>query len=146
MAHWGMAATATTSSPPTALEERVRLALGRSAEMGRITRATSTRRALVRRALEAARQQRTASLATTRSVTVTRRRDRAGLTPRQHEILVLVSEGLSTKQIARELWLSPATVRNHVAAIMTALGTHSRLEAVAAARRAGLLAPTRPPE
>jgi DNA-binding NarL/FixJ family response regulator len=141
-----MSATTTTSSPPGALEERVRRALGRSAETGRITTATSARRALVRRSLEAARQQRTASLESTRSAAVARRRDRAGLTPRQHEILMLVSDGLSTKQIARELWLSPATVRNHVAAIMTALGTHSRLEAVAAARRAGLLAPTRPPE
>jgi DNA-binding NarL/FixJ family response regulator len=96
----------------------------------------------VRAAVHAARLQRTGELATARSAAVSRRRAQVGLTPRQHEILVLMSEGRSTKQIAAELWLSPATVRNHVAATMTALGTHSRLEAVAVARRAGLLGPT----
>jgi DNA-binding CsgD family transcriptional regulator len=70
---------------------------------------------------------------------VVRRRERAGLMPRQHEIVVLVAEGLVTKQIARRLWLSPATVRNHVAAILTALEAHSWLEAVAKASRLGLL-------
>jgi DNA-binding NarL/FixJ family response regulator len=61
------------------------------------------------------------------------------LTPRQHEILRLIDSGLGTKEIARELWLSPATVRNHAAAVMAALGVHSRLQAIARARSLGLL-------
>jgi DNA-binding NarL/FixJ family response regulator len=61
------------------------------------------------------------------------------LTSRQREILQLISEGKGTKEIARQLWLSPATVRNHVSGILRALDAHSRLEAVAAARRLGLL-------
>jgi DNA-binding NarL/FixJ family response regulator len=61
------------------------------------------------------------------------------LTPRQLEILRYLSEGLSTSQIAERLWLSTATVRNHVSGILAALECHSRLEAVAHARRLGLL-------
>jgi DNA-binding NarL/FixJ family response regulator len=64
------------------------------------------------------------------------------LSARQHQVLLLVSEGLSTKAIARRLWLSPATVRNHVSAILRALECHSRLQAVARARRLGLLEQT----
>ena len=132
---------ATASPPGTAavLEERVHDALARSAEIARLNRANRARHAVEHRALLISRLRRHADLDAARSSALDRRRERAGLTRRQHEILVLVSEGLSTKQIARELWLSPATVRNHVAAIMIALGTHSRLEAVSTARRAGLL-------
>ena len=61
------------------------------------------------------------------------------LTPRQLEVLTYLADGLSTKQIAERLWLSGATVRNHVSAILAALEAHSRLEAVAHARRLGLL-------
>jgi DNA-binding NarL/FixJ family response regulator len=110
-------------------------------ETARITKTTRARRAHLRRTLEAARRQRAARMKAAQSAAVSRRRDEVGLSRRQHEILVLVSEGLATKQIARRLWLSPATVRNHVAGIMAALGTHSRLEAVSVARRAGLLPP-----
>jgi DNA-binding NarL/FixJ family response regulator len=138
-----MDATVDSQFRDAALEERVRRALVISAEATRVAMATRARRAHLRRVLRAARMQRSATLETARSAALARRRDRAGLTPRQHEILILVAEGLSTKQIAAELWLSPATVRNHVAAIMTALGTHSRLEAVAAARKAGLVGPAR---
>jgi PAS domain S-box-containing protein len=56
------------------------------------------------------------------------------LTPRQTEVLHLLEHGASTKQIARELHLSPETVRNHIRHLFRALGVHSRLEAVAAAR------------
>ena len=59
----------------------------------------------------------------------------AHLTPRQAEVLRLLEQGLSTKQIAQELHLSPETVRNHVRHLLRALGVNSRLEAVAAARR-----------
>jgi DNA-binding NarL/FixJ family response regulator len=53
------------------------------------------------------------------------------LTPRQAEVLRLLKQGLSTKQIAEELHLSADTVRNHVRYLLHALGVHSRLEAVA---------------
>ena len=58
------------------------------------------------------------------------------LTPRQVEVLRLLEQGLSTKQIAAELHLSPETVRNHIRRLFQALGVNSRLEAVAAARAA----------
>jgi len=58
----------------------------------------------------------------------------AHLTPRQAEVLSLLEQGRSTKQIAQELHLSTETVRNHVRHLLRALGVTSRLEAVAAAR------------
>ena len=58
------------------------------------------------------------------------------LTPRQVEVLRLLEQGHSTKQIAAELHLSTETVRNHIRRLFRALGVHSRLEAVAAARTA----------
>ena len=58
------------------------------------------------------------------------------LTPRQVEVLRLLEQGLSTKQIAAELHLSPETVRNHIRRLFRALGVNSRLEAVAAVRAA----------
>jgi PAS domain S-box-containing protein len=57
------------------------------------------------------------------------------LTPRQTEVLRLLEQGRSTKQIADELHLSTETVRNHIRRLFRALGVNSRLEAVAAARR-----------
>ena len=57
------------------------------------------------------------------------------LTPRQAEVLRLLEQGRSTEQIANELHLSLETVRNHIRGILRALGVHSRLEAVAVARR-----------
>ena len=56
------------------------------------------------------------------------------LTPRQVEVLRLLEQGRSTKQIAAELHLSTETVRNHIRRLFQALGVNSRLEAVAAAR------------
>ncbi len=58
------------------------------------------------------------------------------LTPRQVEVLRLLEQGRSTKQIAAELHLSTETVRNHIRHLLKALGVNSRLEAVAAARAA----------
>jgi DNA-binding NarL/FixJ family response regulator len=56
------------------------------------------------------------------------------LTPRQVEVLRLLEQGRSTKQIAAELHLSTETVRNHIRRLFLALGVNSRLEAVAATR------------
>jgi PAS domain S-box-containing protein len=62
------------------------------------------------------------------------------LTPRQSEVLRLLEHGYSTDQIADRLHLSPETVRNHIRAVLRALDVHSRLEAVAVARRDHLAA------
>jgi PAS domain S-box-containing protein len=67
------------------------------------------------------------------------------LTPRQNEVLRLLGEGKSTAQIAATLHLSKETVRNHIRHILRALGAHSRLEAVAIARRRGSLDGDRSP-
>ncbi len=61
------------------------------------------------------------------------------LTQRQKEVLCLLGEGASTRQIAEELSLSRETVRNYVRQVLRAFGAHSRLEAVAIARREGVL-------
>src|SRR5262245_57335137 len=58
----------------------------------------------------------------------------AHLTPRQAEVLRLLEQGRSTKQIAQELHVTTETVRNHVRHLLRALGVNTRLEAVAAAR------------
>jgi len=58
----------------------------------------------------------------------------AHLTARQAEVLRLLEQGRSTKQIAQELHLSPETVKNHVRHVLRALGVNTRLEAVAAVR------------
>jgi PAS domain S-box-containing protein len=55
------------------------------------------------------------------------------LTPRQHEVLRLLERGRSTEEIAAELHLSTATVRNHIRHILRSLGVRSRLQAVALA-------------
>jgi PAS domain S-box-containing protein len=62
------------------------------------------------------------------------------VTPRQREILALIAAGLSTAEVANELTLSPETVRNHLRNASRELRAHSRVEAIAAAQRLGLLA------
>jgi PAS domain S-box-containing protein len=62
------------------------------------------------------------------------------LTPRQREILKLIAVGLSTAEVARELTLSTETVRNHLRNVFRELNAHNRVEAIATARRLGLLA------
>jgi two-component system nitrate/nitrite response regulator NarL len=57
------------------------------------------------------------------------------LTARERECLALLVEGLSTKAMARRLGVATTTIRSHVQAILTKLGTHSRLEAAALAVR-----------
>lgn len=62
-----------------------------------------------------------------------------GLTERQAEVVALLAEGLTNSEIAARLQLSPKTVGHHVSAIFDKLDVHSREEAAAAARDAGLL-------
>ena len=58
--------------------------------------------------------------------------DDVGLTPRQAEVLGLLLQGLPNKLIARQLNLSVETVKDHVAAVLRALGVSSRTQAVLA--------------
>lgn len=67
------------------------------------------------------------------------RRNRAGLTPRQTEVLELLVENLSNPEIADRLFISPRTVDHHVSAILTKLNVTSRTEAVDAALELGAL-------
>jgi PAS domain S-box-containing protein len=61
------------------------------------------------------------------------------LTARQIEILQLLADGESTGQIAERLHLSQATVRNHFARALGSLGVHTRVQAIVAASRLGLV-------
>jgi DNA-binding CsgD family transcriptional regulator/tetratricopeptide (TPR) repeat protein len=69
---------------------------------------------------------------------VSAERGLAGLTPREVEVLRLLVEGRSNRQIAEQLFISGKTASVHVTNILAKLGVHSRLEAAAAARRLGL--------
>ena len=61
------------------------------------------------------------------------------LTPREREVLTLLTTGASNKAIAHALDLSVHTVKFHVASLIEKLGAGSRLEAVAIAIRSGLI-------
>lgn len=63
----------------------------------------------------------------------------ARLTPRQREILGLLCEGRSNKDIALRLGMSDNTVRSHLMFVFRELGVHTRTEAALMARRMGLL-------
>jgi DNA-binding NarL/FixJ family response regulator len=61
------------------------------------------------------------------------------LTPRELEVLALLCEGLPNKLISRRLEISAATVKCHISRILSELGVASRLQAVVAAARCGLV-------
>ena len=63
----------------------------------------------------------------------------ARLTQRQNEVLLMLSEGRSNKEIGLALGMSDHTVRTHLMAIFKGLGVHTRTEAARAARRLGLI-------
>jgi PAS domain S-box-containing protein len=63
----------------------------------------------------------------------------ANITGREEEILRLLASGASTRAIAKKLFISSGTVRNHINNILSKLDVHSRLEAVILALRRGLI-------
>lgn len=61
------------------------------------------------------------------------------LTPRQHDVLRLVANGLSNKRICQELQLTEDTVKSHLKAIYSTLAVHNRTACALAARELGLV-------
>ncbi|GAA1261455.1 response regulator transcription factor [Kitasatospora nipponensis] len=68
----------------------------------------------------------------------------APLTDREREVTALVADGMSNAEIARQLTLSPLTVKTHVNHAMTKLGARDRAQLVVLAYRTGLARPPRP--
>lgn len=60
------------------------------------------------------------------------------LTEREAEVIQLVAEGKTTKQIAKELFLSHGTVRNYISTILEKLQVNNRIEAIARFKELGL--------
>jgi DNA-binding NarL/FixJ family response regulator len=61
------------------------------------------------------------------------------LTPREREVLALICEGLSNKEIGRHLGIAPSTVKVHVSKILRALNVSTRLQAILATQCWNLL-------
>ena len=62
-----------------------------------------------------------------------------GLTPREHEILGLIAEGLSNREIGERLFVSENTVKTHSSRLFDKLGVSRRLQAVQKGREWGLI-------
>jgi DNA-binding NarL/FixJ family response regulator len=58
----------------------------------------------------------------------------ASLTPAQRRVFELICDGLTDKQVAHNLGISPETVKNHAARVRAAFGVHSRAALIAATR------------
>ena len=67
-----------------------------------------------------------------------------GLTVREAEVLRLIAEGLSNRDIARTLFVSPATVKSHINHVFAKTGAKDRAQAVSYAYREGLVQPPSP--
>ena len=61
------------------------------------------------------------------------------LTPREEEVLQLIADGLSTTEVAMQLFISGKTVKNHLASIYEKLDARDRTQAVLAAVRIGII-------
>ena len=75
----------------------------------------------------------------TERLITTMRRQRISLSNREAEVLRLVADGMSNRDIARHLFLSEATVKTHLNHIFSKLGVENRTSAIATARAAGLI-------
>lgn len=62
------------------------------------------------------------------------------LSPREHEVLDLMAQGLTNRQIASRLWISDPTVKTHVSHILAKLGQSDRTQAIVHAMSRGLVA------
>lgn len=62
-----------------------------------------------------------------------------GISPRELEVLQALAAGLANKEIARQLEVSPNTVKTHVARLFDKLGAQRRTEAIRKAREMGLV-------
>ncbi len=65
-----------------------------------------------------------------------------GLSPREHEVLVLIAKGLSYQEIADQLFVSITTVKTHASNIFSKMDVQRRTQAVMLAQKTGLLPPT----
>jgi len=63
----------------------------------------------------------------------------SSLSPREKEILTLLAEGYSNKEIAEKLVISPSTIHSHRSNLMTKLGLNNRRELIRYARQRGLI-------
>ncbi|WTX60642.1 LuxR C-terminal-related transcriptional regulator [Streptomyces sp. NBC_00648] len=62
----------------------------------------------------------------------------AGLSAREREVLVLLTDGLSNSEIGARLYISPATAKDHISALLAKLRVSNRVQAAVVATRAGL--------
>ena len=90
---------------------------------------------ITRRLVETFVAARPASMAATRAAGLSQ------LTDREREILVLVARGLTNDEIGSSLFISPATVKTHLARIMAKLDAHDRAQLVVRAYESGLVKP-----
>ena len=67
------------------------------------------------------------------------RKDTFGLSRREREVLALIAEGRTNREIGERLFISQKTVGAHMAHIYAKLGVHSRVEAAGRAQRLGVL-------
>lgn len=68
------------------------------------------------------------------------RLEQLGITPREHEILILIAAGLSTREIAEKLFVSENTVKTHSSRLFGKLNARRRTQAVQIAKEQGLIA------